>query len=531
MIAIGLRFPAGRYHATPWGRHVNEGAPEWPPSPWRLLRAFVAVWKSKLDSVLPQARVEPILRALAPAPSFHLPPAGYGHSRHYMPWFKKGPGDKTLVFDAFVALAKPPADGSAAPPAAAEILAFWPDADLGPEAVADLALVLANVNFLGRAEAWCDARLLDPAETAALPDSVLNCQPLTAGRSAEPNTEPVRVLCADPAGAFASAKTPKIRREEGKGRSKQVFEDPLYDPDWHLCAETLWLHEKKWSSPPGSQWVTYARRRDCFEVNPTATSRLPAAGTRATFQVARFVLDSSVLPLVTQTLSIAESARRTLMGVHGRLHPVPGSKHGRPSALLSGKDAAGEPLTGHSHAFFLPTDEDGDGQLDHLTVVASAGFGPGEIRALDELRRLADRERDDAGHPLRVLLLGLGRLDGDLPATLRPSSVWVSATPFVATRFPNPTTAVPANLSMSRSSWKKFCARSCSSFSSPDRSNSPALIHKMSPCFRSAIQMVSSGCLILSESGRQSGAVRSSSNDSVRSGVTMAVVVSLVTSE
>ena len=23
---VELRFPAGRYHATPWGRHVNEGA-------------------------------------------------------------------------------------------------------------------------------------------------------------------------------------------------------------------------------------------------------------------------------------------------------------------------------------------------------------------------------------------------------------------------------------------------------------------------------------------------------------------------
>src|SRR6266478_887764 len=30
MIALSFRFPAGRYHATPWGRHVNEAAPAWP---------------------------------------------------------------------------------------------------------------------------------------------------------------------------------------------------------------------------------------------------------------------------------------------------------------------------------------------------------------------------------------------------------------------------------------------------------------------------------------------------------------------
>jgi CRISPR-associated protein Csb2 len=31
MPVIDLYFPASRLHATPWGRHVNEGAVEWPP--------------------------------------------------------------------------------------------------------------------------------------------------------------------------------------------------------------------------------------------------------------------------------------------------------------------------------------------------------------------------------------------------------------------------------------------------------------------------------------------------------------------
>ena len=39
MLLIEIHSPAGRFHATPWGRHVNEGAVEWPPSPWRFLRA------------------------------------------------------------------------------------------------------------------------------------------------------------------------------------------------------------------------------------------------------------------------------------------------------------------------------------------------------------------------------------------------------------------------------------------------------------------------------------------------------------
>ncbi len=28
MLTIEMTFPTGRFHATPWGRHVNEGAPE-----------------------------------------------------------------------------------------------------------------------------------------------------------------------------------------------------------------------------------------------------------------------------------------------------------------------------------------------------------------------------------------------------------------------------------------------------------------------------------------------------------------------
>ncbi len=75
MIGISVSFPSGRFHATPWGRHVNEGAPEWPPSPWRFLRALVATWKRKLDDQLSQADVELLLRALIAPPQLLLPPA------------------------------------------------------------------------------------------------------------------------------------------------------------------------------------------------------------------------------------------------------------------------------------------------------------------------------------------------------------------------------------------------------------------------------------------------------------------------
>jgi CRISPR-associated protein Csb2 len=54
---LALRFPLGRYHATPWDRSANEGTTEWPPSPWRLLRALVATWYTRCPGPGPAARL------------------------------------------------------------------------------------------------------------------------------------------------------------------------------------------------------------------------------------------------------------------------------------------------------------------------------------------------------------------------------------------------------------------------------------------------------------------------------------------
>jgi CRISPR-associated protein Csb2 len=123
------------------------------------------------------------------------------------------------------------------------------------------------------------------------------------------------------------------------------------------------------------------------------------------------------------------------MGILGRRFQSDNGERAK-SQIFSGKSADGEPLTGHGHAYYLPTDEDGDGRVDHLTMFANDGFGSHELQALDELREIKSREREQSGHPLRVLLLGLGRLGDYLPHPLGPSIVWASATPFVSPRFP-----------------------------------------------------------------------------------------------
>lgn len=414
MTGLALRFTAGRFHATPWGRHVNEGAPEWPPSPWRLLRSLIATWKRKLDGDVSLHQMHDLLGQLLEPPEFVLPSASTGHSRHYMPWFKKGP---TMVFDAFVAL-----------PKEVETCALWPSRSLTPGQMSTLTLLAEHLQFLGRAESWCNARVLSAGEVEALQPRI-NSKPVDGARL--PGEELVRVLCPDPDRALANDAFTVSRERKRKGKVEMTPEKVVtYDPDWHLAAETLWLHDQRWSDPPGSRWVTYARPSDCFRVSPI---RQTLKRERPHPQVARFALDSTVLPLATDTLPVAEAVRRNLMGLFGRINPAPDGAKGR-SAVFSGKDEEGQVSKGHGHAYFLPTDEDRDGRLDHLTVVSDEGFGTGELRALDRLLKIKTAEREASGHILRVVLLGLGRLDDYRAGPVGRATVWESATPFIVTR-------------------------------------------------------------------------------------------------
>ena len=380
MIALGLNFPQG-YHATTWGDHVNEGRPEWPPSPWRILRALVATWKRKAPA-LPEADVLSLLMKLASElPEFHLPPATMGHTRHYMP----GTVKKTLVFDTFVVVQ--PGD---------PVVVVWPDVTLS-EAEADaLRTLLAALGYLGRAESWCTAEVL-----ARSPFTETRVLTKTDGVARD--FEPVRVLAPEPAESGA-----------------QLLR--------HLLVDTGDLRDRRLLDPPGSRWVVYGRRRDCFDVGTMiAAPRWSAASQCPAF--ARYLLDARPLPPVTQTLAVGELARRAAMARYGK------ANDGERSTMLSGRAPDSRPLEGHRHAFYLATDEDQDGRLEHLTIVAPGGFSAGDLAALNSLTRL---NPGSGGTELELLLLGTGSLTdlSQVGGPIGPAATWVSGTPFVLSRHP-----------------------------------------------------------------------------------------------
>ena len=154
MPALIVRFPGRRYHANPWGHHVNEGMIEWPPSPWRLLRALLAtgyntaLWSG--DGPLPVAR-SLIERLAGILPRYNLPPTCGSHSRHYMPLarFKNAKEETTLVFDTWAHVD----DGA--------VRVTW-DIDLPEQENLLLAELASRLGYIGRSESWVEVRLAGP---------------------------------------------------------------------------------------------------------------------------------------------------------------------------------------------------------------------------------------------------------------------------------------------------------------------------------------------------------------------------------
>ena len=410
MIAIEFRFLTGKWHATPWGRQVNEGAVEWPPSPWRILRALLAVWHHKARDVSDDD-MRNLISALTPLPCFQLPPASQGHTRHYMPG---AGGKKTKIFDTFVALSPE-----------TPVIAFWPDADLNDTGRSLLSRLLTDMSYFGRAESWVEARLLDDWNGRR------DAAPLNGG-GVQSNQELIRLLAPTSPPQYESWRVDmseqlKTRQLDEKGKKSRKKGTPtsnlpetLFDA---LHAETNDLRKAGWNRPPGSEFIDYVRLKNAFASQPTITS---ARSKRPPQIIARYAVCSSVLPRLTEALWIGERVRTSLMSKSSAA-PVFSGKH------VDGTQIAG----GHQHAHILceSCGPRSRGRITHITVYAPMGFTADEDRALSRLNRVWGH----GGHDLQLVLLGIGTPE-DFGGTderagqsniLAESSTWISRTPFV----------------------------------------------------------------------------------------------------
>ena len=447
MPTLLLCFPARRYHATPWGHHVNEGLVEWPPSPWRLLRALLATgyaahdWGGHLEDSMassPPAPARSLIGKLAGVlPRYRMPIASGAHSRHFMPLavIEKGREKTTLVFDTFAQIE----DGT--------IAVTW-DVSLDAAETDWLAALVGSLNYLGRSESWVQVRLADTA--ASLPDSY-DCVPCADAPRPGPGWEQVSLLALVSQDDFDSWRTNAVEQAlvpyplpekktprkliEQRAKAQQPFPVDLIAC---LQADTTWLRSHGWSQPPGTQRVLYWRKADAVAPGTQARARTSSA------QPVPFVLmslaspthNNHVLPLRARTLPQAEQLHRQLVGAYARQNA------GGHSRVLTGCDEQRQPLTGaHGHAHVLPLDLDGDGHLDHVLMWAPDGFDADAQNALGVLRTTYTKGVAGA---LRLAFAASGGVEdmkrllapfgSELLRTMGVGTNWISDTPFVPPR-------------------------------------------------------------------------------------------------
>ena len=378
MTTIELKFPAHRFHATPWGRHVNEGAVEWPPSPYRLVRALYDVWKRKHREV-PEGAMDELLRALAAdAPSYRLPAATAAHTRSYLSSKKEDPTQKSLIFDAFVAMAPN-----------ASLFVMWPNLHLTEAQSELLERLLGSLNYIGRSESWIDARLYEGALGGGI-----RCEPVADSTE---DGDMVPVACPVPADGYTEKR-------------------PWLDA---LAYSTAEFQKDRRSLPPAMRMVPYVRPTNAVLTRAPKPSR-----THVGVQAVMLSLNAKVLPLVTATVEVAEQVRVRLMGIHKKVVGDPR----RVSSKFSGKTAEGEPLKDHQHAFILPLGKGGRINRVLLHTRSPEGFTSDEVQAILRMTELYGRTTED---PIRVMATQRA-VTGDEIRKLATSVV--STTPFCSGR-------------------------------------------------------------------------------------------------
>ncbi|MEZ6032661.1 MAG: type I-U CRISPR-associated protein Csb2 [Planctomycetaceae bacterium] len=421
-LIIEQRFQLGRFHATRWNQNPFEDRHgEWPPSPWRLLRALAARWfqYSRETGDEDATKRDDLLQRLASeVPTFVLPPSTWRGEPAPRQYHKTEVGwtdasakaaavrkpKSTLTVDHFRAVA--PEEG---------VLWRWSSLDLTAEQRSLLNALLTRTLYFGRAEAWCTFRVTDDTPVVA------SCELSATDRTGSP------VLVPDP-NVPLNIDLLLASTDDAAFKGRQI--------------------------PPGTQWF-YARLP---RVPPTkAKPKLPNKRPHPV-QLIQFAVGGRVYPPLAQWVRVTERFRGTVLRHATRivtdgavqffsdLWKKGDEKHRAwrdEIKLLSGKDGEGKPLKDHQHSFFgLWPDE--NGQPTRLIVWRVTPFNPIEVRAIlnasdEELswrfpNRLTSQAEANSRDEWRVRLVPLPTEVAPLPGMIGSrieSTCWESLVPFV----------------------------------------------------------------------------------------------------
>jgi CRISPR-associated protein Csb2 len=324
-VVLRQEFPLGRFHATPWRVNpFDDPHGEWPPSPWRLVRAVTArwyQWTREAEKEPNLVELESLQAALCKSTyAFHLPPDARKGSplRQYHPtefgWRpaeKKKAGTRSygtsLVQDNYWCV-----------PPEAPVWWFIEGEPWTPELVEALERCLARMTYFGRAETLTRVHVAGSAEVIPSP----NCTLVD-----ERSSDAVRVLT-----PVDSATRADIER---------TTDDPK---------------AVKRALPPGARFV-YAVRPP----RPVAHERRRARTHPPDCHLMQFAVGWNVAPELRAIVRVTSRFRGAV------LRELVAAKTGRTSVNwaqvdrrvresivgMVGKDADNQPLKGHHHTEFL----------------------------------------------------------------------------------------------------------------------------------------------------------------------------------
>jgi CRISPR-associated protein Csb2 len=426
MVTIKLSFPWGRYYAHPWGINPTRlREAEWPPSPWRLLRALVSAWFRAHPGQVPNVDCVALIEALGnELPDIGFEKVSFGHTVHWQPNYgAAGPEDKAAASykntrheNHFVAV-----HGA--------VLFRWSNVELSPVTRQMLDSLLAELSYFGRAESLCHAEV---CSDESHPTSIGWCRPsfssdgINAARKISASCRDV--FCPNP----RDFRITDLWARRAVGLAPDAPNAPA-----HLVDELLSSDMKadgastvSYQMPAGwpEKWVVRIPRT-AKPANKPAPSEGPKVAHYLCFSLQCRVplLPKFIVPLSEQ---FRKAANSHLCKVHGdgvSSFALLGHANDRPT------DAKGD----HQHAFYLPMRARNDSEdfLRELHIWCPYGFTQAEVEILLRIGRL---DWGGGKYPVRPVLSAISKEPpSEVPFSIgkTASRVWRSASPFVPPRY------------------------------------------------------------------------------------------------
>ena len=403
MLTLRLTFPWGRYYAHPWGQNparISEA--EWPPSPWRLLRAIAAAWFQANPGQEPSAELIQTLEVLGQElPTLVLPKVCFSRAIHYQPNY-----GVTTKEDLSLAKYKRVRHENHFAAVGGDVLVQWTFNGVDNSAAGTARTLLGDlagrISYFGRAESVCEIQV----EDAVNHDAGVAQVAVQEGKPCRQIGPICRdVFCPNPTDFHASDLWRRRDDNAANGAARKHLVQELIDTPQPLPDGAAWFSYQMPDGWPDRWVVRYAQPRQ-----GRSTSK------RIVAHFLEFSLQCRIPVPVKHTVSIAEMFRESAIRIHNH-----------PSYSLSGHDRPEGLQIGHHHAFYLPQPDATGQHISRLLVWCAHGFTQREVNALMGVGAL----RWAGGRfPARPVLLQLLR---DIPCT-QESRMWRSVTPFVPPR-------------------------------------------------------------------------------------------------